>query len=614
MTLLATLGLRAPKSSRSARVGAAPRTQTTMTIQNAMGVPITLVNAALQFKTARFEGGPPSTIGPHKKATFRIVESTLGAPKTGGQLLYHIDMKRHDANVRFLWANINAKARIEGEGPFSHKVEAVVDSDKGNTYLFIVQDVEDFNADPLQMRIDVLNNSGFDLALHSAELQDSEHNEFREPPPPRVVKGASVSFLEQGLRPESECAGAASWVVAEPGERRHVVGVRWRKGGRPVGTVTPNDGAFLVEGKMVAQDRVKFVIRKHEGPPPEPQKPTKVTIVNNAPFALEQDMLQLDNERAGFNSRPAPTLEGGRRTQFEVEAKDPEFPDQSGIVAYTFRIDGQDGNGPVEHVVAMDWRSEPPPSFARISPPADGVTCEVSGAHPSIVFTFAGGSLDFDPPAKGKEPTLRKGDKSPDGWVEYLQEALNHHINAGLEVDGDFGGQTLKAVKAFQRKHKDEGVLEDGIVGDQTWSFLREGVPQKPRTDGRKPHTFVEKGVEARWVREKQVVAHEAGEDALVMTAICVGDRTGIEGRPVRLRVTSPSGEKKVFERPLGVARPASTTGQGSQHDVHIRNFSTLFDAAAKSPPPGDYTIEGFLDKELGGDSFSETVTIALAP
>lgn len=51
-----------------------------------------------------------------------------------------------------------------------------------------------------------------------------------------------------------------------------------------------------------------------------------------------------------------------------------------------------------------------------------------------------------------------------------------HHLNAGLK-DGDFGTQTLKAVKAFQKQHKTEGVLVDGIVGDQTWSFLREGVP-----------------------------------------------------------------------------------------------------------------------------------------
>jgi len=65
-----------------------------------------------------------------------------------------------------------------------------------------------------------------------------------------------------------------------------------------------------------------------------------------------------------------------------------------------------------------------------------------------VVFTVTGPALDFNP----------------------------HHLNAGLKVDGDFGTQTLKTVKAFQNQHETEGVPVDGIVGDQTWSFLREGV------------------------------------------------------------------------------------------------------------------------------------------
>ena len=115
-----------------------------------------------------------------------------------------------------------------------------------------------------------------------------------------------------------------------------------------------------------------------------------------------------------------------------------------------------------------------------------------------VLFNVLGPNLDLKPPEKVKQPTLRRGDKSPDGWVEYLQEALNHHLNAGLVVDGDFGGKTHDAVIAFQKSHKKEGVLVDGIVGNETWSFLREGVPEKPGTDGRKPHSFVEKGNEAR--------------------------------------------------------------------------------------------------------------------
>ena len=39
-------------------------------------------------------------------------------------------------------------------------------------------------------------------------------------------------------------------------------------------------------------------------------------------------------------------------------------------------------------------------------------------------------------------------------------------------VDGDFGGGTLAAVKAFQRS---EGLQVDGVVGPDTWAALLPG-------------------------------------------------------------------------------------------------------------------------------------------
>lgn len=66
-------------------------------------------------------------------------------------------------------------------------------------------------------------------------------------------------------------------------------------------------------------------------------------------------------------------------------------------------------------------------------------------------------------------PTLRKGAKGCN--VELLQKTL---IVAGEKlpkygVDGDFGEETLKAVKSFQKKH---GLAADGIVGPKTWTEL----------------------------------------------------------------------------------------------------------------------------------------------
>ncbi len=56
---------------------------------------------------------------------------------------------------------------------------------------------------------------------------------------------------------------------------------------------------------------------------------------------------------------------------------------------------------------------------------------------------------------------LKLGSKGKE--VELLQQYLK------ITVDGDFGPNTEKAVKQFQ---KDRGLNEDGIVGSKTWSIL----------------------------------------------------------------------------------------------------------------------------------------------
>ena len=65
--------------------------------------------------------------------------------------------------------------------------------------------------------------------------------------------------------------------------------------------------------------------------------------------------------------------------------------------------------------------------------------------------------------------TLRKGAKGDE--VVVLQKLL---IDSGEKLpkygaDGDFGAETLKAVKSFQKKH---GLVVDGIVGPKTWNAL----------------------------------------------------------------------------------------------------------------------------------------------
>ena len=64
----------------------------------------------------------------------------------------------------------------------------------------------------------------------------------------------------------------------------------------------------------------------------------------------------------------------------------------------------------------------------------------------------------------------RSGSHHAGGTVTALQQAL------GVPVDGDFGPQTARAVRRFQRAH---GLAADGVVGPATWQAL--GLPTSSR-------------------------------------------------------------------------------------------------------------------------------------
>ena len=81
-----------------------------------------------------------------------------------------------------------------------------------------------------------------------------------------------------------------------------------------------------------------------------------------------------------------------------------------------------------------------------------------------------------DETGKQTLPTLRKGDKGD--AVKYLQTLL---IARGYDLgkwgaDGDFGSATQAAVKRFQR---DWDLIQDGVVGNDTWKMLL-STPEKP--------------------------------------------------------------------------------------------------------------------------------------
>src|SRR6185436_16185698 len=191
--------------------------------------------------------------------------------------------------------------------------------------------------------------------------------------------------------------------------------------------------------------------------------------------------------------------------------------------------------------------------FKSISKPGEG------DENVPFVFTISGGGggpvppippptpieeePEFHPAPGSREPTLRKGDKNSDGWVEFLQQELNRKVpGSALEVDGNFGPATEKAVRAFQ---KSLGIQVDGVAGNQTWAALRDKPVEAPSSDGRPAHSFVEKGVEARWDNVEQNIVYDQTKDELRLFAHSVGEDTSIEGMDVIMRVTAPNTKPK---------------------------------------------------------------------
>ncbi|MFD8305230.1 peptidoglycan-binding protein [Streptomyces sp. NPDC059690] len=66
-----------------------------------------------------------------------------------------------------------------------------------------------------------------------------------------------------------------------------------------------------------------------------------------------------------------------------------------------------------------------------------------------------------------RRPSLHRG--SSGRAVAQLQCYLNQAIDAGIDEDGSFGGETLSTVRDFQEC---ADITVDGRVGAQTWSFL----------------------------------------------------------------------------------------------------------------------------------------------
>jgi peptidoglycan hydrolase-like protein with peptidoglycan-binding domain len=320
-------------------------------------------------------------------------------------------------------------------------------------------------------------------------------------------------------------------------------------------------------------------------------------------------------------TNPSASLAPGASTAFAyVETPHPKDKDQRGCKG---SLTWEAGSPP-----AATWRVEWNNPFgqkntasAKLDPQNSGFeSLEQSGQgdeNVPITFTLSGGGGGdgpkpdpkpdptpepaFNPPPGAREPTLRKGDKNPDGWVEFLQQELNAR-GENLKIDGDFGASTLAAVIRFQKSQP--GVQVDGTVGNQTWAALRGGQPEKPSTDGRKPHSFEEKGVQARWFLEKDLCLFFSDKDEAELSINSVGEQP-IDKFKATVRITRPNSKPKTVEIEIGQPVSRTPDDQGNTHIIAIKNFRKDFAQGDTDDKLSAYLVEAYLPIEIGGDKTS---------
>jgi len=385
----------------------------------------------------------------------------------------------------------------------------------------------------------------------------------------------------------------------------------------------PNKANFTAPKPVAGSgDEAQFVftINQVGGPPPGTTPTTNVpssclvTVKNETEQTLE--LVDQGHKRGDFMTFASSTLPPGGSTQFaSVETPDAKEQGCQGFLVY-------DIGSPKVATWRIDWDN---PEQAKnttettVTPDGSGFRAldQIGQGEDNVpvVFTLKGGpagppgvvppgkekEVEFAPPTEARQPTLRKGDKGQDGWVEYLQQCLNKHLGLSLATDGDFGSGTHKAVVAFQGKNK---LMVDGVVGNQTWAALREGQPEKPSTDGREPHTYVERGPEARWDTENKNAVYLKGKDQLVMFATSVGDASVDDFHAV-VRVTAPGSAPRTVKVKIGKPIRTLPSGAGHNHAVKMDTFTKTFPSTPPGRPAAEYALEAYLEADLGGDHWT---------
>ena len=156
----------------------------------------------------------------------------------------------------------------------------------------------------------------------------------------------------------------------------------------------------------------------------------------------------------------------------------------------------------------------------------DGTVIEAMGAQNGVTTTKVTASkwtywgelkgVDYSgaqpEPVPETKPTIRRGDKG-----QYVVECQTDLISLGYDLgkwgaDGDFGAQTEKAVKAFQKEHNGpdgKALKVDGVVGESTWWALDAAVGPQPQPE--KKYSVIISGLD--YTQAQAIAANYPGSE-----------------------------------------------------------------------------------------------------
>lgn len=462
-------------------------------------------------------------------------------------------------------------------------------------------------------RVAIINQTEQTLFLRK---QDKAAGDYVTNPASSLAPGARTDFVfaETPRSKDHGCRGLMSWDIGNP--KAGTWDLMWDnpKGSKNLVQGFPKPDTFFSLDQIDQGDEnvpVTFTLSGGgAGPGPE-GKPTScaIMVTNHTKSVLTLAGSKADS--GTFHKAPPPTLAAGASAlvTFTGPPADPA-KGTKGSMQWTV--------GDTKSVWANEWDNPPGDknnSASTLNPDVKGLTHTTTAGDgdDDVAFTFdisgEGGGPEkpeenFLQPPKSKQPTLRKGDKSPDGWVEYAQGLLGHH-GFNVTVDGNFGNGTETAVKAFQKKNE---CLADGVIGNETWSVLRKGQKEAVGTDGRKPHSFEEKGKQARFAMENSdFVNYIPKDDRWSMLVVSTGEQP-VEKSKVMLKVIQPDGTSHNQSVEIGPVDRPSPDGQGNVHQVDWKPFKTMFKLAPGVEPTA-CKAEAYIDGDIGGDNWAGQIT-----